>query len=253
MKTRVLVTRSSDQAGVLETALHGAGLTPVLVPAIAVDIDPPGGSLDATARRLPTFEWLVVTSANGARAILTAAARVFTTLEGPSWAAIGDATGEVLEREGIRIDFLPSRADARTLAAELPIRPRDAVAVFRGDLAGNELPHRLRDRGAGVTDVIAYRTIEAPLASGALLRSALAPGRPDAVAFASGSAVRGLVAIAQAEQLDVRCIPAVCIGSETAREAARCGFEVIATSATPDALSLAGTVAAALRRPQEIR
>jgi len=249
MTARVLVTRASDQAGTLEAALREAGVDPIVVPAIAVEIDPPGGALDSAARVLHTFDWVVLTSPNGARALLTAAERVFTALGTPFCATIGDATAMVLQREGFDIDFRPTRPDARTLADELPVVAGQEVLLLRGDLADQELPKRLSERGALVSDVIAYRTIEAPYASAALLGNAFVAARPDGVIFASGSAARGLVALAEAEGLDVSSIPAICIGPETAREAERLAFPVLAISPEADATSLAATTAAALAQP----
>lgn len=251
--TRVLITRASAQTVSLEVALRAAGIETVDVPAIAVEIDPPGGNLDAAARVLHTFHWVVISSPNGAKAIITAADRVVTALGTPFWAAIGDATAAVLERAGIEVDFRPSRADAAALAEELPFEAGQEVVLLRGDLAGDELPARLRERGAVVSDVVAYRTIEGPPTSRRRLRDAFAGGRLDAVLFASGSAARGLVSLAEAEELDVSSIPAICIGPETEREAARLGFRVVATSPTPDATSLAATTVAALAQPVETR
>jgi uroporphyrinogen-III synthase len=231
--------------------LRNAGLEPVGVPAIAIEIDPPGGSLDSAASNLHRFAWAVVSSPNGARAILTAAERVPTALRVPSWAAIGDATAEVLEQDGIHVEFRPSRADARTLAADLPFAAGQELVVLRGDLAGDELPERLRRRGAVVSDVIAYRTVEGPPSSRPILRDAFVGGPPDAVLLASGSAARGLVSLAEAEALQIRAIPTICIGPETAREAARLGFPVLATSPESTAKALAGTTVAALAQPVE--
>jgi uroporphyrinogen-III synthase len=251
--TRVLVTRATVQAGSLDASLREAGLEPVGVPSIAVEIDPPGGPLDDAARNLHRYAWAIVTSPNGAKAILRAAERVFTALETPFWAAIGEATATVLEQEGIEVAFQPSRAAAEVLAAELPVAAGEEVVFLRGDLAGDELRERLRARGAIVTDVLAYRTIEGPATSRTILRDSLARGRPDAILFASGSAARGLISLAEAEGVDVRSIPAICIGPETEREAARLGFMVLATSPSPDAASLAATAAAALAQPLETR
>lgn len=251
MTIRVLVTRAAEQAAALEAALRDHGLEPVVVPAIAVEIDPPRGRLDVAARNLHTFDWVVITSPNGARAILTAAERVFTSLGTPSWAAIGDPTAHVLEREAIDIDFRPSRANERALAEELPIRRGQAVVLLRGDLADAELPERLHDRGAEVFDVVAYRTIEAPVPSRSLLTAALATEPPSAVLFASGSAVRGLVSLAVAVGVEVRSLAAICIGPETAREADRLGFYVLAAAQAQDVETLAGTAAAALAQPSE--
>lgn len=253
MTARVLVTRASTQAASLEAALRDARLEPVRVPAIAVEIDPPGGRLDNAARVLHTFDWVVMTSANGARAILTAAERISTALGTPSWAAIGETTAAVLEREGIDVDFLPSRPEANAMGEELPLDAGEEVLLLRGDLGGPALATRLRERGAAVMDVVAYRTIEAPPSSRGLLRRAIATGRPDAVLFASGSAARGLFSLAEAEGIDISPIPAVCIGPETAIEAERLGFRVLATSSERDAASLAATTAAALAEPVEAR
>lgn len=253
MTARVLVTRASAQAGSLEAALRQVRLEPVGVPAIAIEIDPPGGRLDTAARVLHTFDWVVITSPNGVRAILTAAERISTALGTPSWAAIGDATAAVLERQGIEVDFLPSRAEATAMAEELPLRAGQEVVLLRGDLAGPALATRLGERGADVADVVAYRTIEGPPSSRRILRDAFASGRPDAVVLASGSAARGLFSLAEAEGIDVTPIPAVCIGPETAMQAERLGFQVLATSSERDAASLAATTAAALADPVETR
>jgi uroporphyrinogen-III synthase len=253
VKPRVLVTRASGQAGSLDAALREQGLDPITVPAIAIEVDPPGGELDTAARVLGRFDWVVVTSPNGARAILTAAERVFASLSTPKWAAIGDGTAEILEREDVHVDFRPSRPEARVLADELPVASGQGALLLRGDLAGDDLPARLEDRGVAVSDVVAYRTIEGPQASRRILHDAFAAGKPDAVVFASGSAARGLVSLAEAEGLDVRAIPTICIGPETQREATRLGFEVLATAPEPNPSTLAATLAAALAQPLEAR
>jgi len=132
------------------------------------------------------------------------------------------------------------------------VGPGDRVLLLRGDLADHELPDALRARGAEVDDVVAYRTVEAPDSSRRLLRRAIEAGRVDAVLFTSGSTVRGLVALAAAESLiDVTTIPAICIGPETAREADRLGFRVLADAPARGARALAATTAEALAAQQQ--
>jgi uroporphyrinogen-III synthase len=249
---RVLVTRAARQAGELLASVRAAGLDPVLVPTIAIEIAPPGGDLDRAAGLLQLHDWVVVTSPNGARAILTAAERILTELEIPRWAAIGDATRAVLEGAGIEVAFQPSRADARSMVHELPVRPGDKVAIFRGDLAGSGLAATLRERGAIVDDVVAYRTREAPEGSRRLLRDAVAAGPIAAAIFTSGSTVRGLVALAAAESIDIRDIPAVCIGDTTADEAGRAGFREITVASDPNPPSIAASLAAVAFVPSEM-
>ncbi|MEX1168528.1 MAG: hydroxymethylbilane synthase [Chloroflexota bacterium] len=250
---RVLVTRATGQSEALVLALRGAGLEPVEVPAISIEIDPPGSDLDRAAGSLSWFQWVLVTSANGAQAILGAAERVRAELGSPRWGAIGPATSAILDQEGIGVDFVPSRSHGSAMAAELPIREGDRVLVIRGDLAGSDLAERLRTRGAEVDDVVAYRTLEAPPSSRSLLRQAMAEGAFDAVVFTSGSTIRGLRSLAAAVALDITAIPAVCIGPETADEAARAGFRLLAVASSQDANTLARTTASALTpQPQEI-
>lgn len=246
---RVLVTRAVNQADELASALRQVGLDPVGVPTIEVVSDPPGGELDGAARHLETYAWVVLTSANGARAIMEAAEaanHLSASQKTPRWAAIGPATRDVLERRGIHVELQPSRARGRTIADELPVVPGERVLVVRGDLADGGLAIALRARGAEVDDVVAYRTREAPAGSRSLLRRALADGPIDAVVFTSGSTVRGLVALARAASVDISAIPSVCIGPETASAARAAGISVLAVSATPGAAALATTTARAL-------
>jgi hydroxymethylbilane synthase len=243
---RVLVTRAAGQSRELVAALRDAGLDPVPVPAIAVEFEPQTGDLDAAAELLQTYRWVVVTSANGARAILRAARRTLTNLGAPSWATIGPATRRVLEHDGIEVHFHPARSTGVGMAAELPLVERDRVLVVRGDLAGAELAVALRARGADVDDVVAYRTREAPESSRELLRTATADGPIAAAVFTSGSTVRGLVSLGQSVSIDVRSLPAVCIGPETAGEARAAGFRILTVSPTPDAAALATATARAV-------
>jgi len=249
---RVLITRAADHAAELVSALRDAGLDPIQVPAIAIEFEPPHGDLDTAAGLLHTYRWVVITSANGARAILKAAERILTELGAPSWAAIGPSTRRVLEQEGIEVAFQPSRSSRNAIAVELPVVSGDRILVVRSDLADEELAVALRARGAEVDDVIAYRTREAPGRSRALLRGATADGPIAAVVFTSGSTVRGLLSLGNAESIDVRSFPVVCIGPETADEARVAGFRILAVPTTQDAAALAAATAAALAgQPRE--
>lgn len=251
---RVIVTRAAEQADALVSALHDNGLEPVLVPTIEVELEPSSGDLDDAARHLGFYAWVVITSTNGVRAFLRAAERVFTPFEASRFAAIGSTTRRALELEGIDVAFQPGDGSARVMAAELPVSRGEWVLVIRGNLADEEVPVALRARGALVDDIVAYRTHEGPASSRRLLRAAFTVGALDAVVFTSGSTVRGLVALADAESLDVRSIPAVCIGPETAGSARAAGFRILAVSPSAEASALADATAAALiKRQQAVR
>ncbi len=240
----VLVTRPADQAGTLVDALDRHGVAALVVPTIAiVDADP--APIEAAARRLATFDWVVVTSPNGARALLGAASRAGADPGAARWAAVGASTALVLDPAGVGPVFVPSRGTGAALGAELPVRPGERVLLARTDIADASLPGRLAAAGAIVEEVVAYRTLEGPEASRAPLVEALGSGVVDAIVFTSGSTVRGLLALLPADlAAAARTLPACCIGDPTASEAAASGFTdvVTASSPRPDAV-----VAAVLR------
>ena len=239
-RPRVIVTRPQDEAAPLAAALESAGIEAVVVPAIGVEPVEAGGELDDALGTLGSFDWAVVTSANGTRAALAAAARLAVQPSATRWAAVGEATAADLHAAGVGRVWLPTEADARTLAAELPVARGARVLLLRGSLADDALPAALRERGCVVTDVTAYRTAEAPVESRPALDAALAGAPPSAVVFASGSAVRGLIALATDGLADrVRAIPAVCIGPSTARAAEAAGFAVVGTATDRSTQALA--------------
>jgi hydroxymethylbilane synthase len=245
-RPRILVTRAATQARELVAAAREAGLEPVLLPTIEVELAS-RIEIDAAVGPLHAYTWVVITSVNGARAIIENAGRDRSELAAASWAAMGHGTRRFLERDGINVDFVPSRPASAALAAELPIASGDRIVLIRGDLADRDVGEDLRHRGAEVHDVVAYRTREAPTGSRRLLHQIDVPSLA-AVIFTSGSTVRGLIKLADAESIDVRSLPAVCIGPVTADEARSAGFDVIAVSPVPEAATLAQTAATALAR-----
>lgn len=242
---RVIITRPEADALAVAARLAELGVAPVIVPAIAIESAADPGMPELLAS-LSEFDWAVVTSANGARVVADAGVRAGARREmgGVRWAAVGRTSGRVLAAAGATAVWLPSTASASALADELPVAAGQRVAWFRGSLADDGLGDRLRERGALVTAVTVYRTIEGPGASRALLADALSGGRVDAVILASPSAVRGLLSIAPENAAEsIRGIPAVCVGPRTARAARDAGFTVVGESPTPDAATLAEVAA----------
>ena len=234
----VLVTRPIHQAAPLVRRLTERGLNAAIVPAIAVEFSPPAGALDAAIVALAPGQWLVVTSANGARSAVASMDRAGLPLTHVRWAAVGRATAGTLRDLGVTDAWLPSQADGATLGAELPLVPSGSIVLARGDLAGGALPRILRARGASVTDVVAYATTEAPGSSVAMLQAAM-ERHPYAVILASASAVRGIVALAGREAHRVTGLTALCIGPDTAEVARAHGFTSVreATGRTDEALA----------------
>ncbi len=241
-EARVLVTRDPERAGTLIRELATRGLVPFHVPTIGLQADEPGGPLDVLIPSLSSYDWVVVTSPTGAKALGAAATRRGADLGGVRIASVGAGTSAAVERAGGRVAFQSVVASAAGLAAELPTPAGTRVLLVRGNLAGEGSGDLLRGRGALVDDVIAYRTTEGPAASTDAMRTALRLGLAG-VAFTSGSTVRGLLALLSPDDRPaVLALPAFCIGPSTASAARSAGFAFVYESSAPDSATLAELV-----------
>lgn len=245
-RPRVLVTRPADSADRLVEALADVGITAVSVPSIATQPLLAGDPLDQAVSDAAGRDRIVVTSPMGAAAVLAAMARLGLDPAGSRWVAIGPTSAAVLAAGGAREVWVPAIARSAGIIAELPIEPGERLLLARGDLADERLPEGLRERGATVDEVVAYRTIEAPASSAALLEDVLDAGDFDAVLFASGSAVRGILRLAGDLDGPIRATPAICLGPETASVALSHGFRVIGDAPMQSVGSLAALTASLL-------
>ena len=195
---RVVVTRAEDQADELVARLEALGHDVVRCPLIRVEplgddpVDPTG------------YDWVVVTSANGAREL---ARRL--TAPPARLAAIGPGTAEALHGLGLDADLVPRVHTQEGLLAELP-PGRVLLAAAAG-------ARRLLVEERGADFVALYRTVE--------LRPAAPAG--DVAILASASAARALAATGAR-------LPVVAIGPQTAAAARERGLEVAAVAATHD-------------------
>jgi len=189
----VVVTRPAGQQASLFTPLRRWGAQVVEMPTIA--IDPPldgGAALSAAVRRVGSYDWIVVTSANGAAGLLDVVPDV-RILAGVSVAAIGPATASVLTAGHLPPDLIPTTFVAEGLLAAFPPPPEGRpgrVLLVRAEEARDTLPEGLRAAGWAVDVVAAYRTVAAPVPDDVRERADAA----DAVLFSSPSTVQQFVA-----------------------------------------------------------
>jgi uroporphyrinogen III methyltransferase/synthase len=215
---RVVVTRTREQASQLSTALREVGAEVVEVPVIEIVAPADGGAaLADAAGRLGEYDWVVVTSPNGATRLLGAAAdaRAFGIAR---VAAIGPGTAAALAAGGIRADLVPDRFVAEALLDALPSGP-GRLLLARAAVARDVLPDGLRARGWEVDVVDAYRTVPAAVTEAARHQVAAA----GVVTFASSSSVDHAVAA-----FGVAGLPptVACIGPVTAATARDHGLTV---------------------------
>lgn len=238
---RVAVTRDEAPDGPLASALRAHGLEPVTC-AVLVEAPPhdPQPLVDAS-RHLETFTWVLASSVRGVTAV--------TRARGRSWpsalqtAAVGAATARALTDAGVAGPVMLGDGDGaeplwQTLAG---LRSwRDVPVLILSTPGGRPtLADRLRDAGAAVTVVDAYRMEPRPAAD---IAGDWAAARPDAVVLASPRVAETLVAAVGIDALSPCRV--VAIGATTSQAlatlglahetAARASFEAIAALlATP--------------------
>jgi uroporphyrinogen III methyltransferase / synthase len=222
----VVVTRARAQASELVGALGALGAATVEVPAIEIADPADGGAaLRDAAGRLGDWDWVVLTSPNGAGRLLGAVAATGgdgRSFAGTRVAAIGPGTAQALAAGNLVVDLVPERFVAESLLGAFPDPPPDRpgrVLLARAAVARDVLPEGLTARGWAVDVVEAYRTRAAPLDDGQ--REAVAGA--DIVTFTSSSTVDRFV-----DAVGTEAIPPVvaCIGPVTAETARAHGLVV---------------------------
>jgi uroporphyrinogen-III synthase len=208
---RIVITRPEGERMARELERLGAEVT--IVPLI--EIRPAEGrALEDAIDTMSSYDWVVLTSVNGVAAV----ARGLAALTGGTRvAAVGPVTADAIRESGVEPAFVAFRA-SDDIAAGLGEIDGVKVLLPQADIAEPHLADELRERGAQVEAVVAYRTVlvEPPMWGILPLRIA------DAVVLASGSACRSLAAAGGAGGGAML----VCIGPKTARVAREVGLKV---------------------------
>ena len=204
---RLIVTRPSGQEHDLTVRLESLGHEVVHAPLIRIE------PLSDEPIDVEGYDWVVVTSTNGARELLRRASGRM-----PRVAAIGQATADAVGGA----DLVARVSTQEGLAAEMP-RPPGRVLVAAAEGARPYLVDALAADFVPLYRTHAIHADPAPVGDLCLLASASA-------ASAFGALATG--------------IPAITIGPETTRAALDAGVEVLAEATTHD---LGGLVAAVER------
>ena len=218
---RIVVTRAREQASQFVARLRDLGADTIEVPAIEVREPVDGGAaLRRAVCSLYGYDWVIVTSPNGARALLVALrsegldVRAFG---GARVAAIGPGTAEVLAAGNLLVDLVPPRYVAESLVEAFPEVSPDRsgrVLLARATVARDVLPEGLRARGWEVDVVEAYRTFTPPIDPER--RAELA--KADMITFTSSSTVTRFLDVAGPESVAPVVATIGPITAATARE-----------------------------------
>ncbi len=204
------MTRPEDQAEPLAGRLRALGHEVLVCPLIRIE------PLGEETLDLSGYDWVVVTSVNGARELARRAPGAM-----PRIAAIGPGTAAALAEYGLAPEVLARVSTQEGLLAELP-QPAGRVLLAAAE---NARQHIVDELGADFLPL--YRTVGLEVAD-------VPCG--DLVVLASPSAVRVWASLDDT-------MPVVSIGPVTSAAAQKAGLEVVAEAATHDLEGLVSAVA----------
>ena len=223
----LVVTRAASQADGLVAALEALGARVVRLPTIRVEPAVDQEELRRTVQNASRYEWVIFTSTNGVDFFRKAAADIGVDVKDAlavtPLCCVGPATASAVEALGLTVEVVPEahRAEAvvEALSARTPLRGQH---VLIPTVAGARpvLRAALRELGAEVDDVIAYRTVPVETAGPGVLEE-LEKG-VDLVTFTSPSTVRSFRRLVRGGVI----ANAAVIGPVTADTARELGYRV---------------------------
>ena len=197
---RIVVTRSPEQARELADELENLGAQALEAPTFRIEPPEDPEAVDRAAASVDNYQWVLFESATAVNRFFSALGRGPRDLRafgGVSVCAIGPSTADRLAAQGIKADVVIPEFRVESIGDAVAGRgslTNQRVLIVRPDHLRDVLADDLRQRGATVTDLVAYRTApesaDSPAAQN--LYRLLLDGRIDAVTFTSPTAVTPL-------------------------------------------------------------
>lgn len=189
----ILITRAAEQSSAFADLLIAQGATVVDLPALEMRSPSSWAGLDGAIAALPTFHWLILSSANAVNFFidrLLDQGRDLRALSGLKIAVVGRKTATVLKKRGLVPDFIPPDFVADSLVYHFPEAVAGQRLLFpRVESGGREvLVQEFTAAGAEVVEVAAYES-GCPEVPDADALAALKQGRVAVITFASSKTV----------------------------------------------------------------
>ena len=196
---RIVVTRPEGQISRLKKMLENRGAKVLELPLIKIIPQEDRKLITETFAGIATYEWIVFTSANGAREFFKIFFKAFSDIRsfGPMRiACVGEATAKVIRSFNLEVELIPEKSTAEDLAKELvATESLDSanVLVIVGNRNRDVLVGLLESVGHAIVDTLPiYQTdfadvIDCPD------RSDFVKNGADAVVFASSSAALSFI------------------------------------------------------------
>lgn len=226
---RVLVTRARRQSDGLSRPLRALGAQVVEIPTIEIKAPRSYAPLDGALKKIPEYDWLILTSVNGVEALFARLKKLRLSVDDLRHlqvAAIGPATRQAIEERGLPVTVTPAKYIAESVVEALRGATEGKyVLLVRAKVARDVLPNELRKAGAAVDVVEAYETHVPRGAATKLKKLFAARNKPNVITFTSSSTATnflGLLGRNAAKQLEG--VSLASIGPVTSATLKQAGF-----------------------------
>lgn len=229
MTATVLVTRGAGQNASLVQGLQSAGCCARAVPVITTVPVQSREKAMAERWRSGNIDWMLITSVNTVYYLTEWQKRHGLGIPaGLKTAAVGPKTKQALEQEGFRVELMPEKYKAVSLAeaAGRVIGDRENVLLPQSDQAADTLHRSLAARGLNVWVWHLYTTVPKEK-NEPLLQAVLKNREVDVLTAASPSSIEALYRLAGAYRQVLLAMPVVAIGPSTGKAARETGFKYV--------------------------
>jgi uroporphyrinogen-III synthase len=238
----VAVTRGEGEGGPLSELLKARGARVLDWGSIAFAPPEDPCPFWSALARIADYDWVCFSSPRAVDAVVS---RVSTPPSGLRVAAVGPSTASALEKAGWPVHRVPEEGSGEGLVEAFRVaEDADGAEVFfpASAIAREVIPEGLRELGARVDRMTAYRMITLPL-DGASCRSSFDAGEVAVITFASPSAMEAFRKGVGEEFFGelARSIPAAVMGPTTAQAVREAGWGSLEVAREP---TLEGLVAA---------
>ena len=221
----VLVTRAAGQSSKFSDLLQEQGAKVLEMPALEIVAPSSWQDLDNAISELNSFDWLILTSANGVNYFferLDALGKDSRALAGIKIAVVGKKTASVLQQYHVRADFIPPNFVADSLVETFPDNLSQKKILFpRVETGGRAvLVRELTAQGAEVVEVAAYQS-QCPKKIDSHLWQVIQQKQINIITFASSKTVKNFVQLVRTKTTEInnllRGIAIASIGPQTSQ------------------------------------
>ena len=241
----IVITRPKEQSEEFAQLLRHQGARVIFFPTIKIVPTAAGQKLDQAIGSIEAYQWLIFTSANGAKIFFQRFSeldRDIRDLKGVRICTIGPATAAVVEERGIKVDLVPESfvAEGVVVAFQNIGISGQRVLLPRAEVARDVIPEGLAQLGAQVDVVNVYRTVSSGVECGGL-KELISRGDVDVLTFTSPSIFKNFREIMGADFHLPAGIRIACIGPVTAAAVRKAGLKI---DIMPETYTVPGTTEA---------